>query len=64
MKAGLQRDRFLPFIALLGRSGSTWVELDSGRDYRLARMRGRKIYHWPLDARPRMRATRSRHLPS
>src|SRR5207253_3524488 len=22
----------------------------SGRDYRLARMRGRKIYHWPNDA--------------
>ena len=25
------------------------VELDSGRDYRLARMRGKKVYHWPND---------------
>ena len=46
---GLQRDRFLPFIALLGQRLAR-VELDSGRDYRLARMRGRKIYHWPNDA--------------
>jgi cell division protein ZapE len=46
---GLQRDRFLPFIALLEERLDT-VELDSGRDYRLARMRGRKVYHWPNDA--------------
>jgi cell division protein ZapE len=46
---GLQRDRFLPFIALLGERLDR-VELDSGRDYRLAQMRGRKIYHWPNDA--------------
>src|SRR5437868_12762320 len=46
---GLQRDRFLPFIALLKERLDT-VELDSGRDYRLARMRGRKVYHWPNDA--------------
>jgi cell division protein ZapE len=43
---GLQRDRFLPFIALLGERLDK-VELDSGRDYRLARMRGKKVYHWP-----------------
>src|SRR5947207_6602174 len=49
---GLQRDRFLPFIALLGQRLDR-VELDSGRDYRLARMRGRKIYHWPNDAAAR-----------
>src|SRR5258707_8124597 len=48
-ESGLQRDRFLPFIALLGERLDR-VELDSGRDYRLARMRGRKIYHWPNDA--------------
>src|SRR5437764_4734725 len=46
---GLQRDRFLPFIALLGERLDR-VELDSGRDYRLHRMRGRKVYHWPNDA--------------
>src|SRR4030088_2840440 len=46
---GLQRDRFLPFIALLGERLDR-VELDSGRDYRLARMRGRKVYHCPNDA--------------
>ena len=45
---GLQRDRFLPFIALLGERLDR-VELDSGRDYRLARMRGKKVYHWPND---------------
>jgi cell division protein ZapE len=45
---GLQRDRFLPFIALL----QDWldvVELDSGRDYRLARMLGKPTYFHPLD---------------
>jgi len=49
---GLQRDRFLPFIALL-RQKLELVELDSGRDYRLARMLGRRIYHHPLDAAAR-----------
>ena len=49
---GLQRDRFLPFIALLEERLDT-VELDSGRDYRLARMRGKKVYHWPNDAAAR-----------
>ncbi|HEY4471214.1 MAG TPA: cell division protein ZapE [Stellaceae bacterium] len=46
---GLQRDRFLPFIALLEERLDN-VKLDSGRDYRLARMRGRKVYYWPNDA--------------
>jgi cell division protein ZapE len=45
---GLQRDRFLPFIALLEERLDR-LELDSGRDYRLSRMIGQKIYHWPLD---------------
>jgi cell division protein ZapE len=46
---GLQRDRFLPFIALLEERLDR-LELDSGRDYRLARLSGRRLYHWPLDA--------------
>jgi cell division protein ZapE len=47
---GLQRDRFLPFIGLLqGRLNI--VALDSGRDYRLARMIGKPIYFRPLDDR-------------
>jgi cell division protein ZapE len=46
---GLQRDRFLPFIALLEERLDR-LELDSGRDYRLARLLGRRVYHCPLDA--------------
>jgi cell division protein ZapE len=46
---GLQRDRFLPFIALLEERLDR-LELDSGRDYRLARLTGQKVYYWPLDA--------------
>jgi cell division protein ZapE len=45
---GLQRDRFLPFIALLQERLGV-VELDSGRDYRLARMIGKPTYFHPLD---------------
>jgi cell division protein ZapE len=45
---GLQRDRFLPFIALL-QHRLDQIELDSGRDYRLSRMMGKPVYHWPLD---------------
>jgi cell division protein ZapE len=45
---GLQRDRFLPFVALLQQRLDV-VALDSGRDYRLARMIGKPIYFQPLD---------------
>ena len=45
---GLQRERFLPFIALL-KQKLYILELDSGRDYRLARLHGKPVYHHPLD---------------
>jgi cell division protein ZapE len=44
---GLQRERFLPFIALLKQKLYV-LELDSGRDYRLARLHGKPVYHYPL----------------
>ncbi len=46
---GLQRDRFVPFIDLLTERLDR-LELDSGRDYRLSRMMGKPVYHWPHDA--------------
>jgi cell division protein ZapE len=46
---GLQRDRFLPFVALLEERLDR-AELDSGRDYRLSRLLGKPVYHWPLAA--------------
>jgi cell division protein ZapE len=47
---GLHRDRFLPFIELLKHKLYV-LELDSGRDYRLARLVGKPVYHTPLDER-------------
>ena len=46
-KDGLQRDRFLPFIAEL-KSRLTVCELKSDTDYRLARLRGYPVYYSPL----------------
>ncbi|HEV2303828.1 MAG TPA: cell division protein ZapE, partial [Stellaceae bacterium] len=46
---GLQRERFLHFVALVEQKLDV-LALDSGRDYRLARLRGRRVYHCPLDA--------------
>ena len=45
---GLHRDRFLPFIELLKQKLYV-LELDSGRDYRLARLVGKRVYYTPLD---------------
>jgi cell division protein ZapE len=45
---GLQRELFLPFLALLKQSIHV-LELDGGRDWRLARLVGKRVYHHPLD---------------
>jgi cell division protein ZapE len=44
---GLQRELFLPFIALLKQKLDV-LELDGGRDWRLARLVGKPVYHYPL----------------
>jgi len=46
-KGGLQREQFLPFIALL-KERLDVLELDGGRDYRLARLKDMSVYHYPL----------------
>ena len=43
---GLQRDRFLPFVALLAERLDV-IELDGGVDYRRLAMKGMKVYHAP-----------------
>src|SRR6516162_5958655 len=45
---GLQRELFFPFIALLKEKLDV-LELDGGRDWRLARLVGKPVYHHPLD---------------
>ena len=45
---GLQRELFLPFILLL-KAKLDVLELDGGRDWRLARLVGKPVYHHPLD---------------
>jgi cell division protein ZapE len=49
-KDGLQRELFLPFIALL-KEKLDILELEGGRDYRLARFAGRQTYFTPADDR-------------
>jgi cell division protein ZapE len=46
-KDGLQRDRFLPFIALIKEKLDV-LELDAARDYRLQRIKDMRVYHHPL----------------
>jgi len=49
-KDGLQREKFLPFIALISKKLDI-LQLASGADYRLARMRNMRVYQQPADAR-------------
>jgi cell division protein ZapE len=46
-KGGLQRELFLPFIALMKEKLDV-IELDGGEDYRLLRLRGMPLWHAPL----------------
>ncbi|HYE52524.1 MAG TPA: cell division protein ZapE [Azospirillaceae bacterium] len=46
-KDGLQRDRFLPFIALLKEKLDV-LHLAGATDYRLARLKGARVFHHPL----------------
>ncbi len=46
---GLQRERFLPAIALL-KARTEIVRLDAGIDYRLRRLQQASVYHCPLGA--------------
>ncbi|AWK87610.1 cell division protein ZapE [Azospirillum thermophilum] len=48
-KDGLQRELFLPFIALLKEKLDV-LSLEGPTDYRLDRLQGMPIYHWPLGA--------------
>jgi cell division protein ZapE len=48
-KDGLQRQRFLPFIALLKQRLDV-LALDGGTDYRLDRLKGVPVYYYPLGA--------------
>jgi cell division protein ZapE len=45
-KDGLQRDLFLPFIAILQKRLEV-LHLADGRDYRLDRLKGMSVYHMP-----------------
>ncbi len=47
---GLQRERFLPFMAML-KDELDVLELEGGRDWRLARFAGRQVYFVPADDR-------------
>jgi cell division protein ZapE len=46
---GLQRQRFLPAIALLQQHTDV-INVDGGVDYRLRTLAQAELYHWPLDA--------------
>ena len=49
-KDGLQRDRFLPFIELI-KNNLNIEHLGALKDYRLEKILGMKVYHYPLGKR-------------
>src|SRR3546814_19294637 len=49
-EGGLQREHFLPFVALVKQRLDV-LELDSGVDYRLQRLKDIAAYHAPLGPR-------------
>ncbi|RMD63233.1 MAG: AFG1 family ATPase [Alphaproteobacteria bacterium] len=51
-EGGLQRENFLPFLDLL-KARLDVLQLDGGRDYRLARLQDMAVYHTPLGKRAR-----------
>ena len=53
-EGGLQRDRFLPFIALV-KERMDVVEVDDGTDYRLRALTTDGVYFWPLGAHTHQR---------
>lgn len=53
-EGGLQRDRFLPFIALV-KERLQMVEVDDGTDYRLRALTVDGVYFWPLGAHTHQR---------
>ncbi len=46
-KGGLQRDRFMPFIALIVEKLDV-LDIGEGRDFRLDRLKGEPVWHTPL----------------
>ncbi len=46
-KHGLQRERFLPFIAII-KEKLDILALEAAQDYRLGRLAGQTVYHMPL----------------
>ncbi len=48
-KHGLQRERFVPFIAII-KERLDILALDAAQDYRLGRLAGQAVYHSPLGA--------------
>ena len=61
-KDGLQRELFLPFIALI-RDKLDLLLLDGGVDHRLARLKGMTVYHVPAGPAADARARRGLRAP-